>query len=450
MNTSYLFKAFTIAISWNAFFYVIYKLFFVALTFVLYQKLPPFYFSQWATANSIIFLLLLWLNCGLKKSIPRFSPIFTKNGAFYKKFIHYLLLAKTGILLLGIPFLFLALRFFTPDLLFVPLVITLFVTEGICSLFLLLYHAHFYQKRFNLIQTFFLLIEMLINFTYLFFFFSTHHEIVGCMFMSKIIANSGIIIFSFYNISLVYKKMPATETQEHFHAHKEVFAFLKHSLIMWLTGIFQSFSERNFLFPFITGVQGIFIANTFKVVHDAALFFQRIPLKTVGIADTALLSCIEVSDTRPSVLRSAFVSIFKTLFLLSVPLICLGTFLFLKNQRLIDTETLTLFFIIIVCSSIELILSPYARILEIKLRYKAILLSYAPYAIGLGLLVWFYSQNQISLLAFISIMHLLRLLCILCMTLITKKAYQVTIPQLFSWTVLLVSLFLSFFMWLFL
>lgn len=449
-NTSRFFRAFTTAIGWNALFYSLYKICFVALTFVLYRQLPSSYFSQWATANSFIFLLLLWLNCGFKKSIPRFAPVFSKNNAFHRKFISLLILFKIVILLLGIPLLAGLLQWFTPHLLFLPLVIGIFVTEGICSLLLLIYHAHFWQKQFNLIQALFLLLEMFLNFSYLFFFTTNPVAIVSFLFVTKLLGNIGICIFS---ISL----LPALYKNTHHICHEDIDKpqvlrdFVKHSLYMWFTIILQSLSERNFLFPFITFVQGPLIANMFKVIHDAAIFFQRIAVQTIGVADTALLSYVEIIDTRVSELRIAFTSIFKTVFLLCIPLLCLGVFLFFKNHHsdTIPTPSLILFLIVSSASALEIILSPYARVLEVKLRYKEIFWSYAPYTLCYAFLIALYATNTISLLCFIAATHSIRMVGSLSMVYFAKKDFQIPFPSLFTLGVVGICFLFTLGAWLF-
>ena len=445
-NASHFFRAFTMAIGWNALFYSIYKVCFVALTFFLYQILPSAYFSQWATANSFVFLLLLWLNCGFKKSIPRFAPLFSKNNDFHRKFINLLIIIKIVILLIGVPVLIGILHWFTPNLIFLPLIIGVFITEGLCSLLLLIYHAHFWQKQFNLIQAFFLVLEMCINFTYLFFVDATSVQIVSFLFITKLIGNSGVCLLSIGLLPALYKNSLIV-SHEILDKQKIIRAFIKHSLYMWVTVLLQSLSERNFLFPFITSIQGPAIANIFKVIHDAAIFFQRIAVQTIGVADTALLSYIEVTNNRLSELRLAFTSIFKTVFLLSVPLLSLGIFLFFKNHSETPKTSIILFLIVASGSAIEIILSPYARVLEVKFRYKEIFISYAPYAIFYALLIALYATKTISLLCFMAAVHSVRMVGALTLVYFAKKDFLVPFPSVFTGTVLGLCFLASFIAW---
>ncbi len=442
MNSGRFFRAFTTAICWNALFYGIYKLCFIGLTFVLYHQLPSSYFSQWATANSLIFLLLLWLNCGFKKSIPRFAPIFSTNNAFHRKFIGFIIIIKAIILLLGIPLLIGVLQWFMPHLVFLPFIIGIFVSEGMCSLLLLIYHAHFWQKQFNLIQAFFLLLEMGINFVYLFYFNGTPTDIVSFLFITKLLGNSGVCIFSLVLLPMLYKNTYRV-SHEPLDEKKITYAFIKHSFYMWLTVLLQSLSERNFLFPFITSVQGVTTANIFKVIHDAAIFFQRIAVQTIGVADTALLSYVEVTDNRISELRLAFTSLFKTIFLLSIPLLCLGILMFFKNHASLSTSSFILFLVIAIGSALEIILSPYARILEVKFCYKEIFLSYVPYTLCYSFLIILYALKNISLLYFIIATHSIRIISSLSMVYFAKKDFKVLFPSQFIFTVISFCFFIT-------
>jgi len=429
------FRSFISAVNWNAFFYTLYKICFVSLTFVLYRVLPTDQFSQWATINSVLFLSLLWLNCGFKKSIPRFAPVFSRDRIFHRNFIIALLAFKSCLLFVGIPVITKVINLFIPHFAFLPLVLGVFVTEGLCSLFLLIYHAHFWQKQFNLIQAFFLLLEILLGFSYIFFFYTPPAALVSFLFLSKLVGNLGVILLSLLLLPSLYRNtlIPAGEP---FEKEASVRAFMKHSFVMWTIAILQSLSERNFIFPLITSVQGATVGNIFKVIHDAAIFFQRIALQTIGIADTALLSYIEVTDKRVSQLRLAFASLFKVVFLLCVPLLCTGIFFFFRNHADIPNSSAFLFLVVALGSTLEIILSPYARVLEVKLRYRDLFFSYLPYVLGYALLTTLYAASLIPLITFVSVAQAIRLGTTLAMVYYAKRDFEVQAPSLFAGLVL--------------
>lgn len=428
--TARFFKNFITAINWNALFYFFYKICFVTVTFLLYKKLPSSYFSQWATANSFIFLLLLWLNGGLKKSIPRFAPAFSKNTAFHKKFITFLLCIKLIILSLGIPLLVYCLQRYLPGLLFLPLISILFVTEGFSSLLLLVYHAHFWQKQFNLVQGFFLVLEMSTNCFFLLYTTYPSLTIVSFLFTTKIIANCATSIIALLMLPALYKKTTVRSCNP-LPTKTLITDFVKHSFFMWMISLVESLSERNFLFPFVSSIEGQVVGNLFKVIHDAAIFFQRIAIKTIGVADTALLSYIEVTDSRPSQTHAAFTTLFKVASGLCIPLLALGILFFFKNNAELSCAMTALFLIVACATTLEIILSPYIRVLEVKLRYKEIFLSYTPYFIGYALLLMLYFYQYISLVPFISCTFLLRIFGALLMVYFAKKTFDISLPFFF-------------------
>lgn len=436
--TARFFKSFITAINWNALFYFFYKICFVTVTFLLYKKLPPSYFSQWATANSFIFLLLLWLNGGLKKSIPRFAPAFSKNTDFHKKFITSLLCIKLVILSLGIPVLLYCLQQHIPGLLFLPLISILFVTEGFSSLLLLVYHAHFWQKQFNLIQGFFLLLEMSVNCFFLLYSTCSPLTIVSFLFITKIIANCATSVIALLLLPTLYKKTAVTSCHP-LPTKTLISDFLKHSFFMWIISLAESLSERNFLFPFVSYVEGQAVGNLFKVVHDAAIFFQRIAIKTIGVADTALLSYIEVTDSRPSQTNAAFTTLFKVASGLCIPLLALGVLFFFKNHTELPSTMTALFLIVACATTLEILLSPYIRVLEVKLRYKEIFTSYTPYLFGYALLLALYFYSHITLVTFIGCTSCIRIIGALLMVYFAKRDYHVSLPFFFVSIVFLIT-----------
>jgi hypothetical protein len=93
---------------------------------------------------------------------------------------------------------------------------------------------------------------------------------------------------------------------------------------------------------------------------------------------------------------------------------------------------MTALFLIVACATtLEIILSPYIRVLEVKLRYKEIFLSYTPYFIGYALLLMLYFYQYISLVPFISCTFLLRIFGALLMVYFAKKTFDISLPFFF-------------------
>lgn len=421
MNKNILFSKFSNALQWNSFLYVIYKVFSITLSFALYQKLSPGLFSAWATINSVIFLILLWLDCGFRKSIPRYCPEFSQEKHAHKSFIALVLTLQSIVLTLGLPIVWYVLPLFVAHKSFIFYALALFAIGGISELFRTIYHAHFWQKQFNLLQAVCMLTEMICNFWYL-----THAhtdtQIVTFLLTTKIAASAGVIIGSIALLPSLLKVTTYSEKKE-IKIKTLTKAFLEHSFMMWAATCIKSLSERNFLFPFLTSAFGALPANLFKVVHDSALFFQRIAIKVLGSADTALLSYALVLNSTQTVYQKALIQLFKTVIALIVPLTFLTVGAFFIKTNMLTQEMLILFFVVALGYMFEVLLSPYERVLEVKRRYRLLWLSYAPYLLGLCmLLAW---PQAVSLVQWVVIVHALRLLsAILMATSLPNQAEQ--------------------------
>ncbi len=406
MNKNILFSKFSNALQWNSFLYVTYKIFYVALSFALYKTLSPELFSAWATINSIVFLILLWLDCGFRKSIPRYCPEFAQHQQTHKQFIALVLTLQSIVLLIGLPIIWYVFSHFVTQKTFISYALTLFAIGGVSELFKTIYHAHFWQKQFNLLQAVCMLTEMICNFWYLAHPHSST-QIVTFLLTTKIASNGGVLIGSIALLpnlleTITYSKKIAPSLRS------LTKAFLEHSFMMWSATCIKSLSERNFLFPFLTNAFGAIPANLFKVVHDGALFFQRIAIRILGSSDTALLSYALVLNNTQTVYEKAFIRLFKTVIALIIPLTFLTIGVFFVKTQVLTQEMLVLFFIVALGYMFEVLLSPYERVLEVKRRYRLLWLSYAPYILGLGCLIaW---PQAVSLLQWVVMVQALRLL----------------------------------------
>ena len=416
MNKNTLFLKFTSAIQWNSFFYVIYKIFYVTLSFTLYKVLSTSMFSTWATIQSIVFLLALWLDCGFKKSIPRYCPEFSKNKIIHKNFIYTVLIIQSLVLAAALPLLWYLLQYFIIHKIFIIYAITLFAIHGMSELFKTIYHAHFWQKQFNLLQTVCMLTEMVCNFWYLMH-ASSDTQIVTFLLTTKIASSVGVIIGSIFLLpSLLQQTTYSIKKISNIKQLKK--EFFEHSFMMWSATCIKSLSERNFLFPFLTHTFGSLPANLFKVVHDGALFFQRTAIRVLGSADTALLSHALTLNNTQTLYKSAFKQLVRTVIVITLPLTVLSAGAFFLKTNAPTQEMLVLFFVVAFGYMFEVLLSPYERALEVKRRYRLLWVSYAPYLFGLVFL--FTWPLSFSLVQWIILVHLLRLLSALLMALTIK------------------------------
>lgn len=384
------------------------------LSFSLYETLSPELFSAWATINSIVFLVLLWLDCGFRKSIPRYCPEFAQHKQTHKQFIALVLTVQSLVLAIGLPIMWFVFPCFITQKMFILYALALFLISGVSELFKTIYHAHFWQKQFNVLQAMCMITEMICNFWYLAY---PHPDtqIVTFLLTTKIASSIGVIIGS---IALLPSLLQITTySEKKAPSFKNLTkAFLEHSFAMWAANCIKSLSERNFLFPFLTNAFGAMPANLFKVVHDGALFFQRIAIRILGSSDTALLSYALVLNDSQTVYQKAFIRLFKTVIALILPLTLLTISVFFIKTQAFTQEMLLLFFVVALGYMFEVVLSPYERVLEVKRRYRLLWLSYAPYILGLSCLIAL--PQAVTLVQWIIIVHALRLLSAILMALV--------------------------------
>ncbi|MCX5921980.1 MAG: hypothetical protein NTX86_01500 [Candidatus Dependentiae bacterium] len=429
MQSNALFSKFSQGLSWNAISYVAYKLAATMLSFFLYARLTTQDFSTWVNINSLIFLLLLWIDFGFRKSIPRFSPEFAKNKESQERFIRYILLFQAAILLVTVPlYVYLATRMtqvlhLVDHATFFYCGVTLFAMEGIVAVLRLIYHAHFWNKQFNLMQMAILSLEMAANLGIVFIYKDSTAILTG-IFITKICSGFLTNTLAIAMLTRLYKdkNYPGNQTIDF---NSTMRAFIKHSGIMWFNTNTKSLSERNFLVPLFTHIFGPATANLFKVANDGALFFHRIVLKTIGTNDTALLAHVKTLPDRDKLMPIAFTKLTSKITSLCIPILGFLAILWLKRDILFHNPfVLQAFFVMIGFLLMELLLSPYERILEINQRYWLLALAYAPYLCML--MVPLYSSTYITalgLLVSLSIIHIVRLISASIMVYCTWQSY---------------------------
>ena len=428
-----IYKKFSRGIMWNSIFYTIYKTLSVALSFALYATLTAEQFWQWAGAKALIFILILWLDCGFKRSIPRYCPVFAKNKRTHRLFIQAILLFQSILLAtVGSSLLWYLLTCCSLYKYIIPLrwyVLALFVSKGMVAVFRSLFHAQFKQKEFNLILIGVLFLETLSIFLLLFF-FSSNPLLIPCMFLTATASSIIIVIGSLLFLPILYhdKQYPEDEPVDLKQASKN---FIVHSAVMWAGLIVKSFSERNILFPYLTATIGMISANSFKIAHEAALFFQRIALTILGIADTALLAHVEEGSKKKTALKNAFTRLYNYVIIVCAVLLALiAISLYIHPAILKQSNALSIFLIVALGYLIEVFLSPYERILETKQDYKLLWIAYTPYLLTIvGSLLFSVAQNY-SLVTFMGLLHAARLSGAFLMAVFASRKYQLPLPKI--------------------
>lgn len=428
MNSATIFAKFSQGVNWNGIFYSVYKTFSTLLTFALFKYLTTQDFSTWANINSIIFLALLWIDFGLRKSIPRYCPEFAKDAVSHKRFIKYLLIFQTTLLLISTPILMYAtsglgkLLNLQGHILFFYIAGGLFFAEGIQALLRLIYHAHFWNKQFNLLTIIALMLEMIIDICIVIY-APTSLAMLKGIFITKLCVGLLVNAAGILMLKDLYKdkNYPGNQT---INFNKTFIEFIKHSVMMWINTNLKSLSERNVLVPVFTYTIGASTANLFKVANDGALFFYRIVLKTIGTTDTALLAHVQSTNEEEKLMPIAFQKLASKIASLCIPLLGILFVLFLHEQLLFPSPfVFQTFFIMTIGYIIELILSVYERVLEIKRRYMLLMFAYTPYIVMLCALLSFNLVSCIGLIGSLLIIHSVRLVSSLITIALTRSQY---------------------------
>jgi len=419
MHFSTVYSSFKSSLRWNALLFIIYKTLFIIVSLFLFKSLSINDFSIWANLNSIMFLLLLLLDLGFRKSIPRYCFEFEKIGKL-RTFTTSIFCVHAIILIVAIPCFFLLCRTFFSllGLLCLPLLVYIcggiFFVEGINSTIKLFYHAYFLNKNYTLIQTAFLLIEWTINFS-LILFLNINSSILVLLFGSKLIIGLFNAILSIFILNRHYPKNKHV-LMNRLLTKVRAKEFVAHSFMMWFGNITKSLTERNFLVPFITYFISPATGNLFKIANDWAMLIYRPIIRTIGSSDTVLLSHAQDSQNRMAVIIRAQNKLLKTIFYICLPFCCIIPI----ATIFISPEAIFIFSVITLGCIFETILSPYERILEVKRRYRYLFASYFPYLTMLGGIGYYLCASGNLLFAFIAI-HLSRLSGSLLMVYFSKR-----------------------------
>ncbi|MEX0940649.1 MAG: oligosaccharide flippase family protein [Candidatus Babeliales bacterium] len=431
MNTQQIFYQFNTSINWNGFFYIAQKISYTFLTFILYRTLTSTEFAAWANINSIIFLILLWIDFGFRKSVPRYIPEFAKNKTAHQNFIIAILLTQTCLIIIMIPILNIATNY-SGALLNLSInmhisaisISMLFAAEGILAILRLIFHAHFWQKQFNSINAFFLMIETLSSFIAIHYY--SGNALLNSIITNKIGASLATIIFSLFRLPHLYKQiMPQTEVPIPSKLLSKQFVI--HSAVMWINTALRSLSERNFMIPIITYNMGPEMAGMYKIANDGALVFQRIIIKTIGTSDTSLLAHIYTLPNKTKLMEIAFEKLTTKVASLCFPFFGLFIlFAYFIMNHINDHVIIKLFCIITGSYLLEIMLLAYERLLEVERSYRFLMAVYITYAIMFFFILWFNKRALIGFIETIALVSIVRLVSLLIMYYTVYRTYHFT------------------------
>lgn len=420
------------AIRWNASLYIFYKISSTILSFCIFHTLTTKDFSTWANTQALIYLALLWLDLGFRKSLPWFIPSIAHTHYLYTfiqqiLIFQLLLLTSTPLLCLGITALLPAalhyhvthyLHTIFYNNLLLGLFFVLFITEGLLALIRILFHAQFLNKSFTLLSSLFLTIELILAGCILLSGADSYYMLIQLL-TAKFLCSTTLVIVSVTMLYTHRKKEPVIKEQIIMHPIRQAPAFIKHTAIIWMYTNLKSITERNFLLPLFTMTLGAEAANMFKIAQDGALLFERSILKTIGSSDTALLASIQEGESAQD---NAFRKLTTKIATLCIPLFGILSFLIVQyHGTSINRMMFHIFLILTVTYLLEVLLSPYERILEVRQRYGLLLLAYIPYI--LGTLFLFMRVSLIGLFNFILIMQGVRLVSSLCMVAFARRHF---------------------------
>lgn len=395
MNSSLLFSRFSSALNWNTYYYLAYKCAYTIRTVVLYHALTTDDFSSWATINSAIFLILLWTDCGLRKSIPRYAPLFHHDRQW---FFGTMISIQLAILTIALPLILWYLSHTTTHSLLIFIGLGIFIAEGIQNTIRLIYHSYFDNKSFNIMAMTCTSLEMVFTLIAILLKLPSYHLLIT-IFLIKFASSWLLIILSSRLVQYEHR-----ETDQPL-SHTTLKPFIIHSLFMWGTTVLKSLSERNFLIPFVTQTIGPVDGNLFKVANDSALLSYRLILKTVGSADTALLAHVHKEGDK-NLMNIAVKKIISKIARLCIPLLGIVFLIALYKFRLFYMTPFVFYAFLIMAIGyiIETTLLPYERVLEVQRNYKVISVCYLPYVCMLVILI---TGTLITCIGFINM-----LLCI--------------------------------------
>lgn len=384
MNTKQLLLKFNQGINWNAILSISHKILSVILSYSLYYACTVSDYNLWANTHSIIFLMLLWIDGGLRKSIPRFAPLFSAEGVT-QSFLWYLTLFQATALILAMPLIIVGASRLTASLgiiyYILPQILILFILEGIISTIRLIYYSYFWHKSFNQKYLLIFTIEILLSCAAILYGIT---PLIPAIFIIKIISCLVLIMVTARDIpSIIYDAAhddgaPGIASRG---GHNLVEPFITHTGAMWASNAIKSLSERNVMLLLFTYIFGPQQANLFKVANDGAVVIYRTLIKTIGTTDTSLLahSFVFVGENG---MQKAFKKLSAKVTALCLPLLGLiaGIYTVVSYYKY-DHSVFHIIFILIISYVLEVTFSSYERVLEVNFRYRYLVYAYVPYLI---------------------------------------------------------------------
>lgn len=363
---------FSQAVWWNALLFVITRSAQLIGSYGVYYTADNQTFFWWSHSLALLFLILLWIDFGFKKSIALFAhqsknnllPVYVWSAQSVVVFTTVIAISCCKNLL--VPYLN-----HTSFLLF----LIAFALNGMLFAAQNIYHAYFLNKLCNKA----LMIATLVELTVMVILCSTAAVSMNMLFAAKIMGTLSALGILFYNkTNLMYQNTTDNTVPL---PYKNM---LSHTGMMGTTTVLKSLSERNFLVPLFAASYGIEAATAYKLANETAIFFYRIIIKSLGTADTALLARAHETNHK-QLFYAALTLVQRKTALLIIPLAAVllismtGSSYAAYLVPASGSRVIILARMLMACYFIESFFISYERVLEVKQKYRPLMLSYAVY-----------------------------------------------------------------------
>jgi hypothetical protein len=419
---------FTNALAWNALMFGCQRFGTIACTLILYSQATASTFALWSSLNSVIYLILLWTDFGLRKSIARYMPEFIANSFSYHQWLAPALTLQTAAIIGAIPILIYTINITISSLyiskhieFYYAACIALFITQAYTNCIRHIFHAQFKNKWFNTRTIAITTAEIIASCIVA---YHNPPQIVAALMFIKVL---GGILLSVIGMRELHKNIIHNNDHQTVTDKYDMKPFIRHSFIMWATTALKSLSERNAITLITMYIYGPIYANGIKIAQEGSLLLYRTIIKTIGSADTAFLSHAQNKDK--ACIDSAVTNITTKIVGLCVPLLGLvGVCFFQKISFIYEPYVFHTFIILSISYLIETMFMGYERMLEVKLDYMCLTIAYCTYAFLLAC-VYFYSiRSSIGSLMFITLIQIVRLVSVFIIFLYTRIKYHIRFP----------------------
>jgi hypothetical protein len=385
MNKHQLLQKFNQGINWNAILSISHRILSVILSYSLYLVCSATDYNFWANAYAIIFIMVLWIDGGLRKSAPRFAPLFAAEGKT-RSFVTFLFVFQVIALTLTAPLIVVGIRSLQSTIgiigNYVWPILMIFFLEGINSCIRLIYHSYFWHKSYNQTYVLLLTLETIIAG---FFIIKGITPLIPAIFMLKISTCMLLIMITARKIPLIIND-PAYQHIAVSGSKNTVHQCAIHTFAMWGSNAIKSLSERNVIMLVFTYLFGAEQANIFKIANDGAVIVYRTLMKTIGTTDTSLLAHSQILEEGKVGLQKAFKKVSTKVVGLCIPLLGIIAGIYtVVSLNVYDYDVFHIMFILISGYVLEVAFSSYERVLEINFRYRYLVYAYVPYIILISL-----------------------------------------------------------------